>query len=299
MVNRERNFSLLVCFLWICGSAAYGAVGAASYLNEGVGARWLGMGGAARAAARDVTAACWNPAGLAMQGPVEWQAGTMLGFADHGRSFGYLSGSWQTDRHGTFAASWIRYSVPGLERVDSAGVVGGTVTNLEDALILSLGKSLIYQVSAGASVKILRQELFDFKAYGSAVDLGLVIQPFLGREIHLAFTVENAVSRFKWETGTSDTLSRAFCGGLAVKTPAEKALFALDVVSRENKEDPELHFGAEYWAFTELALRAGLSDSRPTGGVTYFWKPYEFDYSFLWNEDDLGSAHQFSFLLHF
>ncbi len=40
------------------------AVGGASYLQEGVGARWLGMGGAARAAVRDVTAGFWNPAGF-------------------------------------------------------------------------------------------------------------------------------------------------------------------------------------------------------------------------------------------
>ncbi|MEK7767320.1 MAG: hypothetical protein AAB368_13905, partial [bacterium] len=136
---------------------AFSAVGGADYLEAGAGARWAGMGGAARAAARDTTAGYWNPAGLAAQGPSEWQFGSMLAMAPMGRRLSWLSASLQTDRLGAWGAGWMHNSVDGLETVDSAGTVGPDGASTEDAVFLSHGGSLLYQLKWGLTAKMLSQ----------------------------------------------------------------------------------------------------------------------------------------------
>ncbi len=274
-------------------------VGAAAYLQEGLGARWLGMGGAARAAAWDVHAGTWNPAGLTYAGPVTWQVGSMLTVATLGRSSVSLSGSYLSDRAGAFGLSWIHHAVSGIERVDDVGTVTGTETSAEDAVLMSYGRRILYQVRAGATVKLLHQQLLGFSANGAAVDVGVLVQPLLSRELYLAVTGENLASTFAWETGVRNELTRAFAAGAAYRTFRDQVLLAADVVFRPAPLGSSVHAGAEVWPYTEVAVRAGINDGRPSGGATYFWKPYELDYAFVWDQNRLGNRHQVSFLLHF
>jgi len=278
---------------------ARAAVGGAEYLTEGAGARWLGLGGAARAAARDAMSGYWNPAGLTAQGPSEWQAGSMLTFTTLGRRTSWLSGSLLTDRYGAWGAGWMRRTVDGLERVDDQGNVSENSASAEDALLVSFAQAPFYRLRWGVTVKGLRQQLFDFTGYGGSVDAGILLQPFLGREFHVALTAENMASSFAWNTGARDRLPRAFGAGLAAKFLGDSLLVAADAVSREGKTSPEIHAGGEYWVHETAAIRAGVDDLRPAAGATYFWKPYQVDYAFTWDENGLGSRHQVSFMLVF
>jgi len=56
----------LALILVLSAVAMADGIGAFSAFKNGVGARALAMGGAFVAVANDATAACWNPAGLAM-----------------------------------------------------------------------------------------------------------------------------------------------------------------------------------------------------------------------------------------
>ena len=273
--------------------------GAAAYLERGLGARWLGLGGAARAAVGDVHAGFWNPAGLTRQGPVAWQVGSMLSHGEFGRSTLSLSGSDLTDRAGAFGLTWMRQTISGLERVDEAGTVTGTESSAEDALLISYGGSLLYQARAGFTVKVLRQQLLGFAATGVAVDAGLLLQPRLEQEFYAALTVANLASTFKWETGARNSLRRGVAAAVAWWTFSRRLLVAADVVSLPDPAGVDLHVGAEVWPYREAAVRAGLDDGRPAGGATYFWKPYELDYAFTWDESRLGNVHQVSLVLHF
>jgi hypothetical protein len=291
---------LLLLILMTAGPSrgASGGAGAAAFLDEGMGARWLGMGGAASAAAWDSTAAYWNPAGLTKQGPTVWQVGTMLSSSTLGRSSSAISGSCLTDRAGTWGLAWMRSSVSGLESVDDTGNITGKDSDTADALLLSWARPVIYQVRAGATVKFAREQLFGFSASGVTGDLGLLVQPFLEREFYLAGGIRNAGGTWRWSTGRSDRLARAFVGGASLRFWKDRILLAGDAVSRDGLP-LEVAAGVEGWLFPELALRAGWGRESPAGGATYLWKPYELDYAFVWDGEDLGNSHRFSLLLHF
>lgn len=269
------------------------------WLEEGVGARWLAMGGAARAAACDVHAGYWNPAALSAIGAETWQVGSMLALQSLGRTTMSLSGACQTDRAGTFALTWIRRSVSGLERVDDQGAVTELESSAADALLASGGWAPHYQVRVGVTAKLLRESVFDAAATGFGADLGALFQPFLSEELWVAVTVENAAASVAWRDGATDTPARATGGGVAWRGWHDRLLLAADVVSRPDPGGVALHAGAECWAVPYAAIRAGWNDGHLTAGAAYVWKPYELDYAFNLDPDEIETRHQVSFLLHF
>ncbi|HYV77064.1 MAG TPA: hypothetical protein VE979_02965 [Streptosporangiaceae bacterium] len=273
--------------------------GSAEWLQEGIGARQLGMGGAARATAGDVHAGSWNPAGLAAREPEPWSVGSMITVAGLGRSVASLSVARQTDTSGTFALTWARRTIAGLERVDDQGSVTETAAGADDLAALSWGASPFYQLRVGASLKVLHQQLFDFSSTGSAADLGVQVQPWLDHDIEVGVTLQNAVSFQRWNTGTTNAGARAYGAGAAWRTWHDRVTVAADVVSVGGAAAPAIHAGAEVWALDQLAGRAGWNDGRPAAGLTYLWKPYQLDYGIELDRQHLGPIHQVSFLLHF
>jgi len=298
--ERLNLFAALLCSLpfWI-SNPAFSAVGGADYLESGAGARWAGMGGAARAAARDTTAGYWNPAGLAAQGPAEWQFGSMLAMAPLGRRLSWLSAGLQTDRLGSWSAGWMHNSIDGLETVDGAGTMGPDGASAEDAFFLSHGGSLLYQVKWGVTAKLLSQRMLGFSGMGGAVDAGILLQPFLDHELFAAFTAENIFGSFSWNTGTIDRLPRAFAGGISARILRDLVMVSADAVFREGVAQAELHGGCEYWVFEQMAVRAGMDGVRPAAGATYLFAPYQADYAFVYDGKGLGSRHLVSFSLIF
>ena len=287
----------LSCLALLLSSPGGAATGGAVWLDEGLGARWLGMGGAARAAVRDVHAGYWNPAALSAIGAETFQVGSMLTLQSMGRSTASLSGSWQTDRAGTFAVNWLHHAVTGLERVDDQGTVTGGAGSAADALLVSAGWAPFYQLRAGVTAKLMRESIFDFSATGGAADAGFLVQPVLSEDFWIGLTVINAAGSMAWKGGGTDTPARSIGGGAAWRGWADRLLVAADAASRDGAVG--FHAGAEFWAVPMAAVRAGWNDGRPSAGAAYLWKPYQLDYAFTFDPDTIGTRHQVSFLLHF
>jgi len=290
---------VLGLLLSLCPISAYSNPGGADYLETGAGARWAGLGGAARASARDTTSGYWNPAGLAAQGPAEWQFGSMLAMAPLGRRLSWLSASLQTDRLGSWGLGWMHNTVDGLEAVDGAGTVGNAGASAEDAVFISHGGSLHYQVKWGITGKVLSQRLFGYSGMGGMVDLGLLVQPFLDHELYVALTAENLAGAFSWNTGASDTPRRAYAGGFSARIIHDLVLVSADAVFRDGDSRAGLHGGIEYWVFEQAAIRGGMDGRMPVAGATYLFKPYQADYAFVLDSTGLGSRHLVSFSLIF
>ncbi len=279
-----------------CGRAADGS---AAYLRDGVGARWSGMGGAAIAASDDVHAVFSNPAGLSRLGTVVWQVGSLYAFQDLERSTSSLSVAHQTDSFGTLALSWVHRSVGGLEFVDDGGFATGVTSSAEDAVVLSGAHAVLYQLRAGASLKLLRQSMFGAVGSGFGLDLGVQFQPVLAEDLWLGVSLENLAGSVAWDGGSTDAPAHGFGGGVAWRTLRRLVLLSLDVVSRDGFAGTQLRAGAEIRPIPFAALRFGWDGLRPSVGASYLWKPYQFDYGFAYDPSGFSSRHLLSFLLHF
>ena len=291
----------LLALLAFAPAPVHAAAGASAFLEVlPGGARWRGMGGAARAVATDADAGFWNPAGLARSGPEVWQAAAMLETGAPQGTIASLAGSWLTDAAGTWGAAWARRFGGGFERVDGLGTVVGTrEDDAEDALLVSWARDVVYQLRAGVTVKGLRQRLFDFTAGGAALDLGATAQPWLAQPFVCSVTVENAASVLAWSTGGRDRLDRGLALGLAWRGWRSRLLVAADAVVREGAPAVGVHAGAEARVLPVAAVRGGWDDGAPAAGATYELGPYALDYAWTAGRRGLAARHQASFRLRF
>ncbi|MBN2028790.1 hypothetical protein JW824_00960 [bacterium] len=182
---------------------------AASFLDIGVGARALGMGGAFCSIADDESAFYWNPAGLGfvdrihisgMYGP---QFGTLRNPLGHFHFMGYIQ-----PLRGKAVASfnWIRLSVDDIaiypelqgdskwDRLHNpslrpTGNPDGYMRDTEDALFFSFAvlnqfeldlgwkyNPLPIDIPLGINIKAIRQSLGDYGSSGIGLDFGMMVR---------------------------------------------------------------------------------------------------------------------------
>jgi len=165
------------------------AMVAAPFLEIGVGARAVGMGGAFVATANDATALYWNPGGLAQLSRPEvvfvhadWIADTRLDFAGVILPLG---------RWGTLGASVTSLSMDDM-RVTTVEMPGGTgeyFTAGDLALGLSYGFSVTDRFSFGFTAKYVYEHIWKESAWAVALDLGtLFVTDFHGLRIGASLT---------------------------------------------------------------------------------------------------------------
>jgi len=152
------------------------------YLNIGLGARGLAMGGAVAASTNDVTAGFWNPAGLQLI-KNDWQVGLMHAeyFAGIAK-YDYAGFAAKIDSMSSFGVSVIRFGVDDIpnttQLIDADGNINydriSSFSVADYAFLFSYArKSTIPGLRYGANVKIIYRKVGDFaKAYGFGLDLG-------------------------------------------------------------------------------------------------------------------------------
>jgi hypothetical protein len=157
----------------------------AAFLRAGVHARYLGMGGIGAAAASDLGAGYWNPAGLT---PLRGLSLTGMITADmsHGRRHAYAAAAWGRPEFAV-AVSWISAATNGIHATDASGTYLGDFDFTENAILVSAA-TRGNAVSVGATGKLVTQDLGtaapgggDGAAAGVGLDLGaqFFLTPYL------------------------------------------------------------------------------------------------------------------------
>lgn len=162
---------------------------AASFLEIGVGARSLAMGEASAAAAEDVTAMYWNPAGLVRGGSAvtfqytEWFAETALQYAGGTVDLG-ANGSIGVQ---AYVMDSGEMEVTTLEFEDG---LGETFRVRDLSLGLSYARYLTTTFALGGTFKYIRSSIWRMSSSAVALDLGVqYTTPFDG--VRLGFSISN------------------------------------------------------------------------------------------------------------
>lgn len=259
-------------------SPARGTPLGGAFLDTGLGARGLGLGGALAAVADGPAAVFYNPAGLA---------------AARGRS---LLASYQPmslDRTQTslgaalnlrgglaFGLAWIHAGVDGLRaRSGSGEVLEGALDDSQDAVLFAIGTSVTERLQLGAGAKILDHridapQVGTSSASGRAVDLGLRYQ--LRPNAVLALGLRNLFDKLTWTvvrpsaqtSRSAERLASTAVVGLALRW-LEVGLGAVDVELYDlaGRRQVQAHAGTEWRLSQLLTLRAGLHRIGPAGGL--------------------------------
>ncbi len=311
----RRPFWIVLAAIVILGTAASteclarkvhedAGTSGAQLLKIGVGAKAVGMGESYVAAADDVYAAYWNPAGLTH---VETN------------QFGFMHNEWFEDIRyeflgyvqpmgelGTLAGSISYISMGDLERTDETGTVVGDSFHPYDILLgLSFGRRLSDDISIGVNGKFLREKIDEESADEFAVDIGgLYFIPNSG--LILGVNVQHLGTKMKFiEESFSLPLNVKF--GAAYRLIDGALTIATDV-NRPVDNYVNVGLGAEYKIMGIMNLRGGYRytvGGNPLGtasglraGVGVEITDYKIDYAFV-PYGELGQAHRISLVASF
>jgi hypothetical protein len=233
------------------------AIETAAFLNVGVGARYLAMGGAGSALSDDANSLYWNAAGLASAhrdfsiSDMELQQSTRLDFA----AFALPT------KYGTFAAGGAYVSQGSLDGRDANGVPTGSFSASDADVGLGYGLKTDL-VDVGAAVKFVQSHIGSAQATTVAIDLGARKQ--VGQVI-LAAALRNLGPGMRYDTETDDLPMRLALGA-AYKFERGHTL-TVELTNAPRAGGTDVGFGGEFQAIKNVFLRAGYTTQTAiTGG---------------------------------
>lgn len=267
-----------------------GAGDAWSFLNIGMGARAMGLGGAFVAIADDATATYWNPAGLGMLRKREFilaNASTKGQIFPSNRLLGnhhYLSGVWPISKDGSVGVALNSLSIGDIQQTTGTSEFnferGDLFKDTEYAFTFSYGASLEKQIKrslfVGASIRYMRQHFLDVSTtltsgWGSDAGFILKFKDVLRQKNNIKLGwVLNANLPRKWKSKnnsekSSDPATIGWKWGVAVETQELRAQSHLSLITalsiiHQQRSPPTLALGAELKANPFLTFRMGIED---------------------------------------
>lgn len=292
--NTVFLFLLLTIPLWAQTEAGL------AFLKLPVDARSAAMGEAATAAARDASAAYWNPALLAgnsSKSLVLMHNAYLADIAQEFVAFQFAAGK------NNLAVSLNLINIPGIdirgERPTEQPAGKTEAINL--AAALSYARSVKNNWSVGLSLKYLYEKYYLEDAGGYAIDLGIVKSNLFNKPLTLGVTLQN-LGKMSPLQNEATKLPLLLRGGLLYQTPfilfdkPVQTTFDVDYLVHDNQL--RLHTGLQVSLLKNLDGRAGLlQDSdhlRYSLGFGLNYKQYQLSYAFSPYPYNLGYAHRFS-----
>jgi hypothetical protein len=298
VMPRHRTLGVaLAAVLVLAANAAWaedesgGAPGA--WLSQYVSARTLGLGGAFVGAADDASAVITNPAGLALLVPNEVRFESARLFED--TSINALNFAVPGNKLPCFALSVISLSSGNFDRTNELNDPLGTFKEGETAYVFSMARSINPRFALGTNVKLIRQTVEDFTGTGVGFDIGAVAN--VTPSLRIGASVLNVGGPGITLRDTKEKYPIEFRGGFSATVLRGRGLLSAEV-DQSSGPGVRFHGGSEYWVQPMLALRIGLNDQDPSGGMSYrFAGHYQFDYGVL--DHPLGLTHRIGLTYRF
>ena len=289
--------TLTLAVILVLASQAAWAAETASFLNIGVGARALGMGGAYTALADDVNAVYWNAAGLSRLENREFTASHAEMYESTRLDFLAYA---QPTSQGVFAAGLTYLSHGKIEGRDSLGRQTAGYDASDAAVSFGYARKLEL-ADLGATVKYLRSHIGSTEAQGAAVDIGA--KRAFG-QLSVGAALRNLGPGLKFADQRND-LPLRLAAGASYKFAAGHAA-AVELVNGPRGTGTGGSFGGEFQAVKNLHLRAGYTTQTAITGGSGFDaargltmglglrnEKWSLDYAVL-PSGELGRSHRFS-----
>ncbi len=310
----RRGLALAALIVWQAASPAAAGLGGA-WLDTGLGARALGLGGAQAAAAEGPAAVIYNPAGLATSTGKGMLASYQPLSLDRTRSG--LAAAMNPRGDLAFGLAWLHAGVGGLRGRSGSGEATGDLGSAADAVIFGLGLRPSATLQIGASLKILRHRIEvpvsgASTATGRGADLG--VRWSLSSRTALGVTARNLLDKLSWTVQrpsdqtsvTEEALRSALAVGVS-HVLRQGAMAAVEAEVLDPAGDRELrgHLGLEWRLSDLLTLRGGLHRAgagegagRPAFGVTVRPMRVEaFEVHYAYVADEIGAGARTVFTL--
>jgi hypothetical protein len=269
----------------------------AAWLDLGIGARALGMGGAVSSLVDDASAVWWNPAGLSQMAAKENNNEFFLdgNILTENRELDHIGYAHRTDGVGSFGVGLTHYALTGLEGYDDQGNPTANFQDMGLALHLAWASEVNWHLRYGVAARVLHQELGPESALGWAGDVGVLYFPFEASPAAIAVTAQNLVSNVHWTQGTDEETDPTLRMGLSDRPLQDFLTLSADVEIGIRDGTWVPHVGAELWATQDWAIRTGWQPGQGLGGgLTWKVSYYVFDYGFGWDPLGLGQRHEVS-----
>lgn len=296
---------LLPAILVLLTCTARGAE-TASYLDIGVGARGLAMGGAYTALADDAHSVYWNPAGLARLEKREIAAShSELGNSTRHDFLVYA----HPTKQAVFAGALTYLNQDSIAGRDAAGQPIGSYDASDAAVAFAAGRRAEL-ADFGVSVKYLRSHIASTEAQGLAADAGLKRElPAGSGKVVLGAALRNIGPGLKYEDQRNDLPLRAAFGA-AYRFTQGHAL-ALELQDGPRGAGMEGGAGGEFKAHEGVFLRLGYTSKSAsvagsgfdaarglTLGLGLKKDGFSLDYA-AQAAGELGSTHRFTLAARF
>lgn len=179
-ISHSTKRYFIIALLFLAGTAHLlsqgnannaGASGSA-FLDIGVGARAMGMAGAVGTLVSDPTALYWNPAGIASINTMEVSVERTQWVADMQHSFFGLVVPLNDQFKAGLSVIYLTSGDIDITTIDQPQGTGETYSANDVALGGTLGWSVTNALSVGASLKYVRNTLYNLSASGIAFDVG-------------------------------------------------------------------------------------------------------------------------------
>jgi len=223
------------------------------FLKINIGARAIGMGGAATGLADDESALYYNPSGIAGAKEKRWIGGYHNYFVD--MQSGFVGMIFPLDEKSTVAGYFDYLGYGEFVETDTSGQRLGTFGGGDMVLAAAYARQLGYHFKVGLTAKFIYEKVQDYSASGAAVDVGARYtddrERFTG-----GIMVQNLGKQLSALDSEKYRLPLTLRGGVSYRPRGLPLLLASDLIMPVDN-DVEFAVGAEYHELKPLYLRMG------------------------------------------